>query len=243
MSFRCHACGTNYDRHTPWCSTCASSGTVVLVGRRNAALVDFEAELTTARDLARAGWQHIDSAAYPSIRIGRGALVVLMGGPGDGKSSLASRLLDGLPGTVVYVSAEEPPGPSLAARLLRVAVKRADFLVVGRASVDQVVAICRESGAIGLAVDSVQVATWSPRDCRHLLAVLPRLEVVVAVAQVNKTGRIEGRNTLEHEADIVVECEELRWTLTKSRYQALGVAGASGDVLRSTPSPESIDAA
>lgn len=232
MSFRCHVCGTLYDRHAPWCSACAGAGTIVLVGRRLVAEVDLVAELTTARDLARSAWQEVPTTAYPSLRIGRGALIVLMGDSGQGKSSMGSRLLDGIGGPVAYVSAEEPPGPSLAARLARLAVKRSDFFVLGRASIDQVVEVCRARGAIALAVDSVQVAAWSPRDCRHLLAVLPSLLMVVAIAQLNKAGRIEGRNALEHEADVVVECAEMRWQLTKSRYQPTNAPDARGDVLR-----------
>jgi predicted ATP-dependent serine protease len=126
---------------------------------------------------------------------------------------------------VVLQSVEEAPGPSLHARLHRCRVRRADFAIAGRASVDQLADVVRDQRAVGLVVDSVQIAAFTPEELRHLLLVLPTLRVVVGVAQVNKAGRIEGRERLLHEADVAIQCEALHWALTKSRYQPTELGG------------------
>ena len=203
----------------------------MLQGSRVRALVDYAPEVTTARELAGTAWKKIDTSAYPTLRLGRGALVVVSGSPGAGKSTMTTRAIDGIRGSVVLASIEEPPGPSLGARLIRAGVKRETFLVVGRATVDQLVEIVRANDAVGLVVDSVQPSDYSPRDLRHLLAVLPKLEVIFAVAQVNAAGRIAGVRALEHEADVVIECEAMRWRLMKSRYQPIDDDNARGSVL------------
>ncbi len=169
------------------------------------------------------------SSAYPKLRVGRGALIVVYGAPGSGKSTFATRFLDSLTGPVILQSVEEAPGPSLHERLARCHVRRDDFTIVGRASVDQLAECLRAHRAIGLAIDSVQMAAFTADELRHLLIVIPSLHALVAIAQVNKAGRIEGRERLMHEADVAVQCESdgpsLRWELVKSRYQPLGVCG------------------
>ncbi len=233
--YRCIECGTEYEHHVSPCTSCLETNSVVPMGRRVRALVDYVPEVTDARSLLRETWQVVATSAYPTLQLRRGALVVLTGGPGDGKSTTACRALDGLKGTVVLASIEEPPGPSLAARLARAGVRRDDFGIVGRASVDQLVEVCRLRGAVGLAIDSVQPGDFHARDLRHLLAVLPRLEVLFAVSQNNKRGAILGENALAHEADVVIKCEAMRWSLTKSRYQPIDQPDARGEVLRGGP--------
>ncbi|MGH7297910.1 MAG: hypothetical protein ACRELB_23420, partial [Polyangiaceae bacterium] len=152
---------------------------------------------------------------------------VLVSGPrGAGKSSFACGLLDSIKAPVLLLSVEEPPGPSLAARLLRVGVRRDDFAVVGQASVDQVVALLRQSKAAALCIDSVQRAVFSPREVRHLLNVVSSLGLVVATSQVNREGEVRGGEEYGHECDVIVQVEAMGWRLTKSRYQE----GGSGDV-------------
>lgn len=228
LRWRCLLCGSWYDVHAPTCSSCLDCGTIVRVGWREQAAIDLSPEITNAAELMKASWTPVSSSAYPDLRVGRGALAVVYGPAGGGKSSFTTRLLNGLAGPVVLQSVEEAPGPSLHERLRRCRVSRADFVITGRASVDQLAQLIQSRHAIALAIDSVQMAAFSAEELRHLLLVLPTLRVLVAIAQVNKAGRIEGRERLIHEADVAVRCEGLRWQLTKSRYQ---LTELTGDVL------------
>jgi predicted ATP-dependent serine protease len=223
--WRCIQCGAVFVVHVASCSSCFESGTLLRIGQRQLAAVDAVPEVTTARELAKAAWTLVTSAAYPSLRLGRGALVVVFGPPGSGKSTFATRLLDGFEGAVALQSVEESVGPSLHDRLERCAVRREDFLIIGRASVDQLVECVRTRRVSAVVVDSVQLAAFTAEELRHLLVVLPDLRVLIAVSQVNKQGRIEGRERLLHEADVAVSCDAMTWRVEKSRYQVVGVNG------------------
>lgn len=239
MAWRCVVCGAWYDEHLPSCVSCLDGGTIIRPGRRPGAVIDAAPEVTTAAALAKAAWTPVLSASYPELRLGVGALVVVFGPPGGGKSTYATRMLDGFRAPVVLQSIEEAPGPSLHARLRRCHVIRDDFTIVGRASVDQLADLVRSARAMAVGIDSVQMAAFTPEDLRHFLLVVPNLRVVVAIAQVNKEGRIEGRERLLHEADVAVRCEGLRWTVTKSRYQAGSIGGdvlpQGGEVTHAAP--------
>ncbi len=112
--------------------------------------------------------------------------------------------------TALLLSIEEPGGPSLAARLARLAIKREDLLVASHASVDQVATIVRERKVTALGVDSLQRSMFEPREVRHLLLTLPSLSLLLATSQINKSGDLRGSEELRHEADVVIEVEAMR---------------------------------
>jgi predicted ATP-dependent serine protease len=227
-------CGSRFAAYAPACSYCWAAHSLALAPERARAAIDSEVELTTARDLARTQWQEAGLPAYPGLELRRGALVVVFGPAGSGKSTWAARALDSLQSPSLLVSVEEPAGPSLAERLARVGAKDDRLMVCSRATVDQIAAIVRQRRVEALCVDSVQRAMFEARDLRHLLQVLPSLALVVAVSQINRDGDVRGGEELAHEADVVIELEALRWTVRKSRYQP---SGASGSVIAPPPSP------
>ncbi len=225
-AWRCFLCGSWFLDHASACTSCLEGGPIVRAGKRPTAEIDGLAEVTTAASLAKASFTLVTSAAYPKLRLGSGVLLAAYGPPGGGKSTFATRFLHKLDAPVVLQSVEEAPGPSLHARLSRCHVRRDDFTIIGRASVDQIADVVRSRRAVALAVDSLQLAALSAEELRHFLLVLPTLRVVVAISQVNKSGRMEGRERLAHEADIVVYIEAMRWCLEKSRFQEVGLEGS-----------------
>lgn len=227
--WRCLECGALYDQHFPICCSCFRTGAIVLVPRRLGAAVDSVPGVSNARAMARLQWGRVEQSAYPSLQLGAGALVEVSGPPGAGKSSFAARLADAVRGSALYVAAEEGISASLAARLLRCNIKRDDFHVVTRASVDQVVGFCRDRKILACVIDSVQEIAYSASDLRHLLEVVPTMDLLVGVMQVTKDLVPAGAMALQHECDAHVSVEAMRWKLIKSRYQDL--ASASGDVL------------
>ncbi len=250
MAHVCLDCGAFFDRHVPVCTACFTFGRVVVRAERARALVDYQPEVASARDIARTSWGEVSVRTYPTLKLGPKALVVAVGEAGSGKSTFTARALDGICGPVLLVSVEESIGPSLAARLRRAGVKRADFGVASACSVDQIVELTRRYDARAIGIDSVQPSAFAAaRELRHLAAVLPKLELVVAVSQVNKHGRIAGTNDLEHECDVLVRCEKLpndglTWRLEKSRYQACDDEHARGRILprvpEALPEPEEV---
>lgn len=230
MTWRCVACGAFYDRHLPVCTSCWRDGQVAPCAHRQVANIDLVPATSDARALARMGWSVLEHpGVYESLVLGPGALVLVSGSPGAGKSTWACRLLDAIPGPVVLVAAEEGIGPSLAARLSRCHVKREDFGVIARASVDSVVEYALTHKVVAAVIDSVQEAAWSAHELRHLLSVVPTLDLLIGVQQVTKEGAPAGLMALQHEADVQVTVESMQWSLKKSRYQDLADAG--GEVL------------
>jgi predicted ATP-dependent serine protease len=229
--YRCLVCGSRFPHHVPICSYCWASHSLALQPERARAAIDHEVELVSARELARTRWADAGIPAYSGLELRRGALVVVFGAAGSGKSTFAARALDSLGAPSLLVSVEEPAGPSLADRLARVGAKDDRLMVCSRATTDQIAAIVRQRKVVALGVDSVQRAMYEARELRHLLTVLPSLALVLAVSQVNRDGDVRGGEELAHEADVVIELDALRWTVRKSRYQP---ADASGDVLASS---------
>lgn len=220
-SWVCIDCSTRYPTRVAWCSYCSAMGRVVLLGQRPSAAMDAEVEVADAASLSALAGDPVPVAAYPALLVAHGTLVVVTGPPAGGKSTFASRWLNATAGPVLYVSHEEGLGATLASRLKRLGITRRDFRLLGRANVDQVVAEVRRSKPVALAIDSVQSGVWEPSDLRHLLALHPRLGLVLAIGQVNAKGVPEGRRALIHEADVAIHVEDSHASLTKSRHQEI----------------------
>lgn len=177
-----------------------------------------ELQVSSARELIKRKWSTLESKAYPELLLSKGALVAVWGPPGAGKSTFATRYVDGLVRPVLYFSAEEKLGPTLAARLERCGVTRADFHVVGQGSIDAVCSMSTNVGAVALVLDSVSMTTIQPGDLRRLLE-SASVDVVLFLLHATKEGLAAGPNAYLHEADVIVELAAMRWHVTKSRYQ------------------------
>jgi len=230
-AFRCVACGAFWDRHWVSCARCWVHGNILPWSERLYSAIDDEPGFATAREIAGMSFGTVESSAFPALKLGKRSMVVVYGDAGAGKSSMGCRLANGVRGPVLYVAAEEGIGPALNARFDRCKIRREDFCVVTKARVTKAVSYLRQLGAASLVCDSVQEASWRSDELRHILEVCPKLEVLVAVAQVNKAGVPSGTNALVHEADVVISVSAMRWRITKSRYQPLD--GVEHEVLPS----------
>jgi len=177
-----------------------------------------ELQQATARELVKRSWSLLDSSAYPDFIVGRGGLVALYGAPGGGKSTVATRWLDGVDGAVVYGSFEERLGPTVSGRLSRLGIKREDFHVVGQGAVDELVTLCRDVNARAAVIDSIGVTTLQPADLRRFVE-SSKVLALLFVLQVTKDGKAAGSNSYLHEADVVVQVADARCVVEKSRYQ------------------------
>jgi len=217
----CYTCSSRYPIYREWCSVCQDGGTVIVEPIRPSAGMRSELQTATARDLVKRQWSMVESKAYSNLLVGKGALIGVWGQPGSGKSTWATRYINGIPGPVLYYSAEEKLGPTLAARLERCGVKRADFHIIGQGSIDDLCEMSRLKHTTALVIDSIAMTSIQPTDLRRLLEAAS-VSVLVYVMHSTKDGQAAGSNAYLHEADVVVCVEAMTWTLEKSRYQPLG---------------------
>jgi predicted ATP-dependent serine protease len=185
--------------------------------------------LTTADKLHTEQFTPIEQNAYANIEVGDGGLIAMFGGAGQGKSTMACRFADGIPGPAYYISAEEGVSRAVSARLLRANVKRKDFYIGPPGAVISIVEDAQNIGARSLIIDSLQVASWSPGDLRRVLSLVKSLSALIVTLQVNKRGLPAGENAILHEVDVTIHVDGMRWELEKSRYQDW--RGVCGDVL------------
>lgn len=155
-----------------------------------------------------------------------GAVVLIAGEPGIGKSTLVAQIAGKVSGEIIYASGEESAG-QLAGRLQRLAIKPDSISYLGETDVGRVVATAKKAvGANGhsplrlLIVDSAQTLTsseiestaGSPNMVRAATAMLVELAKktdlpVLIVGQVTKDGSVAGPKTLEHLVDVVLNLE------------------------------------
>jgi hypothetical protein len=226
MDWECLSCRRRFGQHLSQCSYCFAVGHVLAVPHRVVSSIDDLPEVASADELAKSHWDEVRASAYPSLRLGRNAFIVVSGPEASGKSTMVARMLDSINGPVAFVSGEMGLGPALSALLGRLAIRRPDYHCVGRAGVAWTHQYLVRHRVVALGLDSAQALGVEPADVRHLLATTP-LRLAVVVSQLNKAGEPAGRRDLVHEADVHIELAEGYWRLAKSRYQAVdGVGGA-----------------
>ncbi|MBU1900093.1 DNA repair protein RadA [Myxococcota bacterium] len=149
----------------------------------------------------------------------RGALVLVGGDPGIGKSTLMLQAADKiglLGGRVLYVTGEESPAQTKM-RAVRLGATAEELFLVAETSMERVEQHVAEIKPQVLVIDSVQTlftesATSTPGSVSQLRAVTARLMVLAKgleistflVGHVTKDGSIAGPRVLEHMVDTVL---------------------------------------
>ena len=185
-----------------------------------------------------------------------GALYLLSGDPGVGKSTLLMQMFGALSRRhkVLYCSGEE------SVRQLRLRGERlsaGDMLVLAQTGLDGLLAAVRAEKPAFLAVDSIQTmrsetlngapgSVSQVRECALALMRLAKDEgvTVFLVGHINKEGAIAGPKVLEHMVDCVLYLEGDRHLRVlraeKNRFgstREIGVFEMAGDGLREVPNP------
>lgn len=220
----CYLClGQTEGERPAWCSACGGVGSFTRPVQRpvaDALVAAAAGRPVSARAVAAAGWA-VETCAVTGLAFGPGAVLLVHGPPGSGKSTLCAAIL-GQVTPALIVSLEERPGPALASRLVRAGLAdRDDVLVDTSGAIGPMVEMARKGG--GVLIDSVTVSSLLPPDLRRIADAGAGL--VVAVSQETKAGVARGTLGWAHEADIVIAAAAGRWTLEKSRFQGGGASG------------------
>lgn len=214
--FACARCGAAYPERVSFCGHCGGFETLSLVAQRPADSLWSDVGVLSAAELLKRGCTTWASTSYPGLKTGKNSLIAAYGAPGSGKSTFASRWLDGIQGAVLFLSIEEGLSDSLIQRLRRLEIIRDDFYVAAALSVDDVAVAVEKYTPSAIVVDSLSVSTLSVSDLKRLthFAEVP----VLFTLHVTKEGDPAGPMRIVHEADVVVRVDSLCWTVEKSRY-------------------------
>ncbi|MGW0483237.1 DNA repair protein RadA [Nonomuraea sp. NPDC003214] len=228
--YRCAECGWRTTKWVGRCSECQAWGTVDEEGARGGAHV-VQAGATTAPAMP-IGQVKAEIAAARTTGVGEldrvlggglvpGAVVLLAGEPGIGKSTLlleaAARIAER--DTVLYVTGEESAA-QVRLRADRIGAIRDHLYLAAETELSALIAHVEKVQPRMLVVDSVQTvgsaqATGVPggvTQVREVAANLVRLAKernmsTVLVGHVTKEGSIAGPRTLEHLVDVVLNFE------------------------------------
>lgn len=243
-AFVCAECGTTAPRWSGRCAGCgawnqlldqvpASSTSRGGAGARAVPVT----QLSTHRALRRStGFDEFDRVLGGGLV--DGAVVLVSGEPGIGKSTLLVQVLASLAveATVLYVSGEES-ADQVRQRAERVAALHPGLLLLTTTDLSAAIAAIEECAPQALVVDSIQAladpelpsAAGSPVQVRQVAARLvatckQRGIAAMLVGQVTKDGNVAGPKTVEHVVDVVVSFEGDRHhalrlvRCTKNRY-------------------------
>jgi DNA repair protein RadA/Sms len=193
-----------------------------------------------------------------------GAVLLLGGEPGVGKSTLALQLAAEARGagrSVLYVCGEESP-EQVRLRAERLPGDPADVLVLAETRVEALGVAWREAKPALVIIDSIQTmrtervesapgSVAQVRECAALLAAAAKSSstALLLVGHVTKEGAIAGPRVLEHLVDVVLTFEGDRThavralRATKNRFgstQEVGVFSMTGSGLESVDNPSEL---
>lgn len=229
-SFRCAECGWTSVKWVGRCGECQQWGTVEEAGAPTAGVTAARAVHTPAQPIADvaadaastwpSGVDELDRVLGGGVV--RGAVVLLAGEPGVGKSTLlldvASRAASSGK-CVLYVTAEESAA-QVRLRAERIGALRPRLLIAAETDLATVLGHVEAVGPDLLIVDSVQTVASDSVDgtagnvtqVREVTASLIRVAkarsmATVLVGHVTKDGGIAGPRVLEHLVDVVCQFE------------------------------------
>jgi DNA repair protein RadA/Sms len=227
-SYRCAECGQPSAQWVGRCPSCQAWGTLEQAAAPVAARrVVAGAPSTPAR---RIGDVQLDTARARPTRVDEldrvlggglvpGAVVLLAGEPGVGKSTLLLEVAARAPGRVLYVTGEESAG-QVRLRAERTGAVRDELFLASESDLSAIVGHIEAVGPELLIVDSVQTmstdtADGTPGGVTQVRAVTVALTALakerglptVLVGHVTKDGSIAGPRVLEHLVDVVLAFE------------------------------------
>lgn len=229
IEFSCAECGFISAKWLGRCPECGQWDSLV-ARRAPMSGPSKPVQFTAPRPLSRAAEQHLARAVTGIEELDRvlgggivpGAVILIGGDPGIGKSTLLLHMLSSLAvqgSKVLYVTGEES-AHQIGIRAERLAAIHDNHYLATESSVEAILAMAREMKPALLAVDSIQTLTSADhpsaagsitqvRESAARLVELAKQEniPVVLVGHVTKEGTLAGPRMLEHMVDTVLYFE------------------------------------
>ena len=233
----CQQCGATSPGYMAKCPACGEWHSMVeTVEARSAGTPSRvrSSQLPVLRPLGSVAYDGEERLTIPIAELNRvlggglvrGALVLVGGDPGIGKSTLvlqAASLVGSEASPVVYVSAEESE-QQIKLRADRLGVSTDSILVLSETSLDRVLASMEQVAPALVVIDSIQTvmseeigsaagSVSQVRECTSRLMqwAKPRNIPVFIIGHVTKEGTIAGPRVLEHMVDAVLYLEGERF--------------------------------
>ena len=265
-AYVCGECGAHSVKWVGQCPECAAWNTlteirVVRDGAKPAPAADLGSLVEHDPVRYSTGLEEFDRVLGGGLV--PGAVVLLGGDPGVGKSTLLQQVSTRLPGELVvcYASGEESLR-QIAARSRRLGLERDALKLLAETSLEAVLDAARSSRAAVLVIDSMQTMSStelpsSPGSVAQLRECVSRVVqfakhndvAVFIVGHVTKEGAIAGPRVVEHMVDTVLYFENdpsSRYTIIRSVKNRFGATGEMGVLamtdrgFREVPNPSAI---
>ena len=274
--YHCEECGWTTLKWAGRCGECQSWGTVVEVAAPNARSKQVKAVVPLGEGVARpitefsgedSGHQPTGVGEFDRVLGGGvvpGAVILLSGEPGVGKSTLLLDVAAKVAAnnkTVLYVSAEESAG-QVHLRATRTGGLHERLLLANDMDLGVVLGHIQSNKPDLVVIDSVQTLSSGLIDgsaggvaqVREVAATLIRVAKettvpIILVGHVTKDGQVAGPRTLEHLVDVVCQFEGDRQTALrfvralKNRFgptDEVGCFEMSGDGILEVPDPSGL---
>jgi DNA repair protein RadA/Sms len=229
----CTSCATKHPKWQGRCNGCGQWNTLVedveAVGKSAARMNELVGPLNRAVPLRLS---EVEAEQYPRLVLDDpelmrvldgglvpGALVLLGGEPGIGKSTLLLQIAQRMTGPVLYVTGEES-AHQVKLRAQRLTASNPDLHVLPDTNLEGILRHAEQMGPALLVIDSIQTlasdsvesAAGSVSQVRECAARLMRFAKdtgtpTVLVGHITKEGSLAGPKVLEHMVDVVLEFE------------------------------------
>lgn len=224
--YTCSNCEAQYPKWIGRCSECGKFGTVSTTGQiinrpAKTATMPIAAPINLASAELNYERYHTTIKEFDRVTNGlaAGAVVLLAGEPGLGKSTLVLQIADKITKPVLYISGEEAV-EQVAGRVKRLGLSAENLSFLNATDVETVVGTAVNSKPALLIIDSLQTLTSSdisspPGSPGQIKAVTAKLVeaakankiTTLLIGHVTKGGEVAGPKTLEHLVDVVLNLE------------------------------------
>jgi hypothetical protein len=173
-----------------------------------------------------------DSISIPNYewlgKLERGAIIMLHGGAGSGKSTFALKLANsymaGMHGKAMYVAAEEMktiggkgiPSQTLVDRIKRYSIGE-NIAFTSNRTLGGIIKSAKDNNAGFIVIDSLSATELSTDDIKKMIHLMPGV-IIVFILQHTKQGTYKGDSELDHLSDMTIRAEKFKLSTVKTRY-------------------------